>query len=293
MGRVNFDDYKFRPHALGKLMVGMKVGLTVKQQETFDAMHPRYIGAEGTKPLTDKQMEQYADLLSKKVWIPKLARTTETYLKKLHKQELFNRNKDLSAKYLDKGLTVEKNSIDFYSRYTGIFMKKNKERKRNDWFSGECDISAGGKIVDIKSSWDFESFPLHDKELPSDDYFYQMQAYLDLWGMDEGEVVYVLMNTPEMIVADEKRRLGWKLGYIELPEELEKETEWAHQFDDIPDDLRIITFQVKKDEEVLKVMKAQCQRCREFLNELSDTTAERIKNYKEVLEGDEKTDVQL
>ena len=36
------------------------------------------------------------------------------------------------------------------------------------------------QLIDIKSSWDFTTFPMHQQSLPSKDYYWQMQGYMML-----------------------------------------------------------------------------------------------------------------
>jgi hypothetical protein len=103
------------------------------------------------------------------------------------------------------------------------------------------------------------------------DYVYQLNAYMDLTGEQEMSLVYVLCNTPEKLIEDEKKRLAWKMATID------PSTDDAFQmacveieknciFDDIPNEKRYIEFEIKRDEELLESVKSRVPIWREFLN---------------------------
>ena len=71
MRTVDFSEYKFRCHALGKLMTGVKYGLTEKQQQLLtDLQHKNENGT-----ITEKQLIRLGELLSQKHAKPTLARS--------------------------------------------------------------------------------------------------------------------------------------------------------------------------------------------------------------------------
>ena len=113
-----------------------------------------------------------------------LSTTTQTYLKQLHTEEAFNRRYEIKTKYLDKGIMVEEESITLYSKVKKEVFFKNQERFNNEFLTGEPD-NIDGKIRDIKSSWSFETFPLHEETIPNKDYYYQLQGYMALTGLEE------------------------------------------------------------------------------------------------------------
>lgn len=246
-------------------MVGVSIGLTDNQQKTLEGLELKIFNG---KPLTDKQQITLGELLAKKNAKPTLSQTTKSYLHQLHKEELFNRRKEISSKYLDKGIQVEEQSITLYSNVSNKFFIKNKKRFSNDFITGEPD-NIQGKVRDIKSSWDFSTFPLYETGIPNQDYYWQLQGYMALTLLDKAELIYCLVDTPEMIVDDEKRRTGWKLGFIELPEELEKEIEENMSYADIPNQIKVKVFPVQKDEKGLEALYAQIEICRDYLSGLS------------------------
>jgi len=273
---LDFSKYRFRCSSLGYIMQGVKPVLTAKQTEYLQSMTDRHNNPEA-KPLTEKQLMDYGQLLAKKKAGPQLSQTAKSYLEKIHKEEVFGRRKELQNKYLDKGIQVEEAAITLYSEVTGQLFIKNKERKENAYITGECD-NAQGRIRDIKSSWDFTTFPLHATELPDPVYFWQMQGYMQLYKLPVAEVIYCLVDTPELLINDELRRLSWKLGYIgDIPEELEQETRENMIYSDIAPELRIKTFEIKQDPAAIESLYSQIDICRDYLNSLTVALAEQPK----------------
>ena len=215
-------------------------------------------------------------MTNSKVKSDPLSKTTKTYLQEIHKEELFNRKKELVSKYLDKGIQVEEQSISLYSEVEGKLFIKNKERFNNAYLTGEPD-SIKGKIIDIKSSWDFSTFPLHETEITNNNYYWQLQGYMALTGLKTAELVYCLVDTPDMLVEDEKRRTSWKTGHLELPDDISAEIERNMQYTDIPKKLRVKKFSLDFDSEAIDKLYERIGLCRAHLNTLSEQIADLIK----------------
>lgn len=265
--RTDFTDYKFRCSSLGKLMTGVKPSLTARQKETLITLKNK----QESGKITDKQLITIGDLISKRDAVPTLSGTTKTYLQQLHKEEVFGKREELRSKYLDKGLQVEEMSISLYSDVTNQLFVKNKERKTNDFITGEPD-NTQSKIRDIKSSWSLSTFPMHDERLSNKDYYWQLQGYMELFDMEESELIYCLVDTPEELIADELRRVSWKMGFTaDIPQDLEDEVRSNMTFSDIPKELRLKVFEVKRDREQMQLLENQIKLCREYLNDLSAT----------------------
>ena len=271
---TDFSNYHFRCHSIGKIMVGTsKVGLTAKQKETLANYEAKI---ESGKGLTAKQEETRKDLIAKRDAPPTLSATTKTFLKSLHKQEVFNRRKEIISKYLDKGVQVEEQAITLYSQVCNQFFVKNTERFTNEYLTGEPD-NVQGIVRDIKSSWDLDTFPMYEDKIPNTDYYWQLQAYMALTGLNEAELVYCLIDTPIQLIEDEKRRISWKNGMMELPEDMEEEIERNMTYDDIPPELKIKVFKLQRNDKAIKEMYEQIKLCREYLNSLSEGIADRVK----------------
>lgn len=267
----DFSNYKFRPHAVGKLMKGLPKPLTPDQSKTFVGLIDKR--SKGT--LTDAQTITLADLIKKKNAKPELSDGAKTYLKGIFKDEVFGRSKNVQSKYLTKGIGVEDENINQYNEVHGTFLLKNETRYENDYFSGEPDIIEDGIIYDFKSSWDYETFPLFEDEVPNEDYEYQLQAYMDLIPeYKQAKLVYGLVDTPDDLIIDEKRRMAWKAGCIDgIPEDLDKEITNNMTYSDIPKEARIKEFLIYRDEKKIALMKLMIDQAREYLNSLNITLA--------------------
>lgn len=219
---MNFNNYLFRAHSIGNIMTGIPKPLTERQSQTFKDLedrHEKHIG----KALTEKQLLTFLQLKEKKNAKCKLSDGAKTFLDKLIWQELTGRSNKINSKYLDKGLMTEEKSITLLSEVEGKLFIKNKERKTNEFFQGECD-NAQKKIRDVKSSFEFETFPIAKKEIESKLYVWQLEVYMDLWEMNESELIYCLNDTPFKLIDDELRRLDWKSNIFDLTGNIREES---------------------------------------------------------------------
>ncbi|CEJ71298.1 hypothetical protein BN1195_03643 [Chryseobacterium oranimense G311] len=269
----DFSNYKFRPHAIGKIMKGLSKPLTVNQLETlYGLLEKRNSGT-----ITDKQTVTLGELIKKRDAKPVLSEGAKTYLKEIYKDLVFGRTKEIQSKYLTKGLSVEDENINQYNEVNGTFLLKNENRFENDYFSGEPDIIEDGIIYDFKSSWDYSTFPLFEDEVPNEDYEYQLQAYMDLLGLNKAKLIYGLVDTPDDLILDEKRRMAWKLGCIDgIPEELDQEISNNMTYADIPKEARIKEFPIYRDEKIIALMKTMIDQARVYLNSLNTTLAKHL-----------------
>jgi hypothetical protein len=304
---LNFDNYLFRCSSLGKLMVGVKDKLTEKQTIEMD----RLLGLRNIGKISDKQTITLGQFLEKRDSVPELSATTKNYLQELHLEVLFKRSNELRSKYLDKGIQVEQKSLTLYSQTSGKPFYKNKQRFNNEFITGEPD-NVSGIVRDIKSSWDFSTFPFYDTSVPNSIYEWQLLGYMALTNLKEAELVYCLVDTPFKIIDDEVRRLDWKENVMTNEGDIKKDkqqlvvelvssklytlkgleefcqqssninVEWFTNFREVPEDLRVKAFTVSADEEKIKSLYAQIEKCREYLNDLSLQVAERLEVTTEV-----------
>lgn len=270
----DFSNYKFRPHAVGKLMKGLPKPLTPNQAETLIALEDKY----SNQKITEKQLETLVDLRKKQKAKPVLSEGAKTYLKSIFKEEVFGRKKEVQNKYLSKGIAVEEDNINMYNDVNGTFLIKNEVRYENEFFTGEMDIEEEDEIIDFKSSWDYSTFPLFEDDVPNEDYEYQLLAYMDLRpNVKSAKLVYGLVDTPGELILDEKKRIGWKLGLIDgLPEDLDEEITRNMTYADIPKEARIKKFIIYRDEKRIAQIKAMILLAREYLNSLNTTLAKHL-----------------
>ncbi|MEA3429847.1 MAG: hypothetical protein U9R08_01095, partial [Nanoarchaeota archaeon] len=94
------------------------------------------------------------------------------------------------------------------------------------------------KVIDIKSSFSGDTFPLFDTEITNKLYIYQLQAYMYLTGKRKAELVYVLGNTAEEVILKE-----FNYSDSEDYEEFKKQ----YIYDGIDSKYRIKRFEVEYD----------------------------------------------
>lgn len=197
-----------------------------------------------------------------------LGMTTKSYVESWIKEQLYDRKKEFSNKYTNKGLAVEQDAIDYVSDVLGYgFLLKNEESLKNDYLTGTPDIILNNLIIDIKSSWDCFTFPLFEDEIKNQDYVWQGQGYMALTGAETFRVIYVLMDTPEDIIFREASSFCWK-NDIELNDEILKEFTDKMTYKNIPHELRTKTFEFKRDEEKINSIYQRVEECREYIHKL-------------------------
>jgi hypothetical protein len=198
-----------------------------------------------------------------------LSKTCKSYLQELAIEEMYGIKKEFSSRYTDKGIEVERTSIDLVQDNCDFgFMYKNEEHFENDYLTGTPDVNTDNILLDVKSSYDASTFPWFEEEIPNKDYYYQLQGYMALCNKRKSVLAYCLVNTPFQIVEDEVRRAHWKEHLIDESEELRADVEARHNFDHIPPEKRIKTFEVRYDKEVIKAIYERIKECRKYYETL-------------------------
>ncbi len=123
-----------------------------------------------------------------------------TYCRELAKQHVYGFAPSIQSKYLDKGQIVEQQAIDLYNEVFFCNLRKNTERRENQWLSGECDIYTGEKTIDIKSPWSLQTFPATVADAHDSDYEWQGRGYMMLWDCEQHEVAYCMVSTPDELI---------------------------------------------------------------------------------------------
>jgi len=193
-----------------------------------------------------------------------LGETCKAYLDEMVIFKKYGIKKDITSKYIEKGLLMETDSIGLLLAIDGIIYSKNEERFSNGVITGEPDIIHEGKIIDVKTSWDLFSHVKNKKINPK--YEWQVLGYMELTGCKTAEVIHLLVDTPETLVQDEIRRTGWKLGMVEVPEELENDIRKNMMFEQVPLSERCIRFAVEYSEEKISKLYDKLELCTEYIN---------------------------
>lgn len=137
-----------------------------------------------------------------------LSAGAKTYLGKLAKQFVYGYNKVVETKYMDKGLACEDEAIELINRLRFKSYVKNTERREDEFLTGECDIYIPAvKTIDTKVSWDLDTFPALSEDCHDALYEWQGRAYMRLWDVQEHEVCFVMLDTPDELIRYEQREL--------------------------------------------------------------------------------------
>jgi len=174
-----------------------------------------------------------------------LSQTTKSYLEEWVKEQIYGIKKQINSKYLQKGLALEDQAIEFYSvAMDKDFMIKNLDHFEDDFFTGTPDCMHVGVVYDFKTSWDCFTFPLFDQE-PDMGYYYQLQVYMHLTGLRKAKLVYTLQDTPDYLTHEEP-------------------VSYAH----VDNSYRVKEFEIEYDPMVIETAKARIQECRDYVKEL-------------------------
>lgn len=173
---------------------------------------------------------------------------------KLAKEFVYGYDERISNKYMEKGILMEDKSIELLNSVLFTDFKKNTERKTNDWITGECDISAPDRIHDIKTSWSLATFPVLSFMGEDKTYEWQGRAYMMLWDVDQFEIDYCLVSTPEHLI-----------GY---------ESETLHKVDHINPELRVTRVQYNRDKSLEDKIKIKVEAARKFYEQIINQIAD-------------------
>jgi hypothetical protein len=172
-----------------------------------------------------------------------LSETTKSYVKEYLISEIYGIKKQINNKFLNKGIWLEDEAIDKAIEWLDIpFALKNEKFFEDDFFCGTPDLILDDEVLDIKCSWDAFTFPLFDNEIPTKDYFYQLQVYMHLTGKRNARLVYVLLNTPDELVYEEK-----------------------HSYDNMDKKYRIKTYDIEYSEEVIADLQERVTNIRNYI----------------------------
>lgn len=282
----NFDKWLSRCHSLSKIMTNDK-GKTNEEiyqelVEKRDKKKNQYnaLAAKGNLDANMDKLIQYGEELTElnnkvkaaesKKDIPKLSQGCMSHLQDVWAAETYGRNLEIKSKFLEKGIEQEEESITLYSVATEEMYKKNKERKSNDYITGEIDFKReGDKIIrDTKTTWDLFDFRRKLSKPLINVYNWQDQGYMWLWDCEEARTIFTLVDTPKRLIEKEKKNLFYLYSTDEAYEKACEDLEKILTFADIPMEEKIIEFSVKRNEDMINSIAPRVEICREYLNSI-------------------------
>lgn len=200
-----------------------------------------------------------------------LTQTAMSYCKSWLKEQLYNRRIEFRSKYTEKGCIVEDESIDFIGEQLGLgFLIKNDKQFENDYFTGEPDILPPNLdlVIDAKNSWSWETFPILESEIPTTDYYWQLQGYMSLTGRHYAKLCYVLSDTPQHLIEREARRYCYDSGFEELDIDIYNKFLANMTYSDVPEKLKIKVFDIERNDEDIATTEKKVLECREYISTL-------------------------
>lgn len=211
----------------------------------------------------------------------KLTDGIKTYLQDVFIGEIYGVRKEAFGKALDKGVFCEEDGITMLGNtlLKGQLVIKNKERKRNGFIHGECDVFKDGIVFDIKNALTLFTF---GKAELSWDYDWQLVGYSWLWEANRAILYYCLNNMPEALLQEEKMSLfyknRWKFSTLESEDFLKAcdELEAAHNYDNMPIHEKFKFWEVDISEKKIETLKTAVIEARKYLNQLWDEHCEMI-----------------
>ena len=150
-------------------------------------------------------MKWHPSSLGKLMTTPKskgenLSQGAKTYIRQIAKQDFFGYRVELDNKYINKGKDQEQDSIDLLNSVRFKKYKKNDVRIEDKYLTGECDILSDDRVIDVKTSWNLETWPATSSEAHDNDYEWQGRAYLMLYDREIFELVFCLVTTKDEFI---------------------------------------------------------------------------------------------
>lgn len=291
---MNFSTFVFRATSLGSLMSDPdgKSNLEKwndaqaaleREQDYYDAMKKKD-GKGAIKRL--ENIRKWADKLEELDAIKYqevLSTGAKTFLKRAYAKMKYNKRSATEfydIKQLIKGTKSETLAINMLSTLDGRDYLKNTQKLNNGYISGTPDLFLGPSVsqsdyvIELKASWDIDSFYQNMETEIKQSYWWQLQAYMWLTGASIGELSYCLVTTPPHLLKDEQDRLYKKMGvksrkdprYLKAAEKMLQNL----NYDDIPIQERRLPFQVERDEAAIARIPQKVEVARKYLQEIEE-----------------------
>ena len=208
------------------------------------------------------RMKARCSMLSRLLPEPKnksdlISATAKSAVREIAKLDLFGYQSFEGNKYTEKGLQLEEQAIKLSSLSRGLALKKNSERRENDWIQGECDIYVPSRklIIDTKCTYDIGTHPFFkdeaEEKAKKQGYDIQVQGYMWLWDCEEAHIDFCLFPMP-----------------LDLIKPGENEEKLIDLVDQIPQKKRLTTVVIKRDEIIIEKIKQRVEAAQDYYQDL-------------------------
>jgi hypothetical protein len=261
---------KFRASAVGALLVGGNE-ITEKQLGKLNELQTRKDNPEA-KPLTANMETELAELIAKRDSDFEFGATAMSYIRDVWMHNEFGYEEPLVSNEILKGLMVEDEAIGIMTRQiNGGFRVKNDEQFENEYFTGCPDVIIPGVVEDAKASWTLRTYV--ETRRPDPLYYAQGQVYMDLTGCEKFRLCHVLVDTPDELVLEEKKRLYFRFNCDEenpTYQELIKKVDAMHKISHkIPEGDRIKVFEFDRNDKYIDTLRLRVEQARFVYSRLS------------------------
>jgi hypothetical protein len=251
-----FSDFKIWCSEIYSLL-SIPKGIKPKQQEL--KKFERLLNSDKEKSEEDlqflKSMEGRVAVLND----PPLSKTTMSALMRQYGWKVYNKkvaatNDPLS--FMKKGSDMEIEAVELLSMIDNQQYRLEVDTVENEHIIGRCDVLCPSKdlVVDTKISWNVNSFLKARTNPVTKKHWYQMQGYMELYNINNAEIVFLLLNTPPELIEREKVKLQNKfmIGAIDRDKyELDMENiESAFTYSNIPLKKRHFRYRVKREPQI-------------------------------------------
>jgi hypothetical protein len=221
-----------------------------------------------------------------------LTKTIRSAIRKKFVEKITDTRKDIHSKYLDKGVSCEPESTKLLQTTIYPISKGNavlkaiKERKENEYISGETDIIKDGIVYDLKNAYDEYTFA--EAELSSK-YEWQLTGYMWLNNLNKARLFYTLNNMPEHLIQKEEQNLFYSRDvyyegdfdpkYMEACRLLRE----RYKYDRLPLWERFKLWDIQLDESRIPIIIDAVNSARGYMNELLLEHKEHVRKNKELM----------
>jgi hypothetical protein len=199
-----------------------------------------------------------------------LSETAKTFVEETYLRKEWGYSEPIVTPEMLKGRFVEPYIIgiinDLLPSET-TFRIANRELFKNEYFSAKPDIILTGEriIEDVKASWSIKTF-FYSELVKS--YWWQLQVYMNVLGYKKARLIYVLVDTPDHLLEQEKKRYYFKYECNEEDADLidaYKKLDRTHIIENrIPIEQRIKIFEIEYDAIAIERLKEKVVKAREY-----------------------------
>lgn len=198
-----------------------------------------------------------------------MGETAKSYVKEWVISQLTGKTKEISSKYLTRGIEVEPLAIERIARYYNQPLAKNETQLEDEYFTGTYDTMIKSvMVIDAKAPWDCFTMPYFVNQVDKD-YHLQLQVYMELTGLKKAALCYCLENG----TAEEIEKLSWKIAKKAGREEPDIE-DWEAadrqlNYDHLPESMRIKVWEFDYDADIIADLQQRVLDARVYIkNEL-------------------------